>query len=251
MAVRTLRSIRIVALVGVLLSVLGAGALTLLMSEVDTGGMTATDHVVLAVRLNLALPVVVLAVASAVGGADLSRGLVVVPIMRARGRTALWRVRWCLALLVGAGTGALMAVLDYVVVGLVAGFAPLGGVWIALVGAMTQGAGWASLGLGLGFLVRGAVPAVAIPMILAYVCEPVLRSLVVAGPLGEALGSVAPFAAATSLVRSPEALSTAFDPGGALPWLRAAVTFLVPAAAVAVIGWIRFARADLSPRSVD
>ncbi|WP_454293422.1 hypothetical protein [Salana multivorans] len=250
LSVRTIRSVRIVTLLGVILSVLGAAGLALLMKEVDSTAMTSTDYLVLAARLNIALPVVVLMVAGTIGGSDISRGLVVVPILRDRGRSGVWRSRWCLAAALGAGTALVMAGLSYLAVGLAVGFASPSGLASVLGGTVAQGVGWASLGLGLGFLLRGVVGVVAIPLVLAYAVEPVIRSMAAMGPLGDVAATIAPFAAATSLVRSPEAFSAAFDVTGVAPWAQSALTFLVPAALVAVAGWLRFRRADLSPRAV-
>lgn len=248
-AVRTLRSVRIVAVLGVVLTALGAVGLTFLMREVDADLMSPTDHLVLAVRTNIVLPLVVLTVSSSIAGSDTSRGLVVVPVLRARGRTRLWVARGLLAVGLALVVAIVVVAVSAVGVGIVAGFAPAA--WgPVLAGALAQGVGWAALGLGLGLLVRGIGAAVALPLVLAYVGEPALRAMVAAGPGGDVLASLAPFAAATSLVRSPAAFSTAFDTAGTLPWLQAAVTFLVPCALVAVAGWWRFRRADLSPRSV-
>lgn len=246
-ALRTLRFARLILALAIVGTVLGATVMAFVMSRSPIVALDSDATVALLLRTNVVLPVATAVLAAEVMNGDLRRGLVLAALLRAGGRSRLWVSRAAVATAVGAILGAVAVVLTVAVVTVVAGPVSWEGIVAVGPGVIVVGMGWATFAYGVASMVHRPLAAAAIPILVAYVIEPVLRSTLVAGPpFSQLLAQHLPFGAGSALVIEPGGAGDLFVQS-ATPWGGNAGIFLGTAALVAASGLFVFRRADLDP----
>lgn len=247
-AVRTLRHVRVVVAVVVGCTVLGSFGAAAVMGLFPELGMGADDVLVSLVRMNIALPVGAVVLAVAVSNADGRRGLALAEIMRAPGRGRAWVAK----LVVAVGAAVALAL----VAGAVAAAAVMVSTGLlspdhaAAVVLRTVGyaAGWAVVGVGVAGVVGNPLGAVAVPVVTAYVVEPIILTWSAFAPQEVTwLAGLLPFTAGGEFLVGTGATGIYLETDSPL---RSAAVFFGVAAVLGAVGFHRYRRADLVPADV-
>ncbi|RMI13873.1 hypothetical protein [Cellulomonas triticagri] len=243
----SLRFVRVVASSAVVVSAAGAALLTLALAAVPGADLSQDGLLLVLLRTNVAIPVVSAVLAVAVVGGDVRRGTVLAGVLRARGRGRAWMARLLVAVVSSAGVALACTVVCVAVVTAVAGPLAPGVVLPAALGTVALAVGWACVGAGSGSAIRNPLAAVAVPVVVAYAVEPIIRTSAAFGPeVLRVLAARLPFSSGTDLVRGDATTSGAVLDSAAA-WQPGAVVFGAFVLAVAAAGHVVFRRADLVP----
>ena len=246
----TLRFVRVVAVSAVALSIAGAAVLSLALAAVPGAGLRPDGMLVTLLRTNMVVPIAAAALAVAAVGSDVGRGTVLPALLRARGRDRAWLARLAAACSVAALLALVCVAGTVGVVTAVAGPVSVDVVAATAAGVVTLALGWACVGVGFGSVVRHQFGAIALPVVLAYIVEPIVRTSAAFGPEQlRAVSAYLPFSSGVELVRGNAATArTIIESTGG--WHASAAVFVVFALAVAGVGLVVFRRADLIPTDV-
>lgn len=247
-ALRTLLHTRVVVIGVVVASVVGSFLVALLFALVPELLPSPEGTMISLLRLNAAVPLGALVLGVSTTISDARHGLVHPAILDAGGRRPLWRAK--LVAVVGVA-GALAVVATASAWGATAAvfFPPAPGVVLeALAGATLHTVGWAVVGVGVASIVQHPAVAIAIPVAIAYVIEPIILGTTAFAPGDVArVAELLPFTAGAEIVVAP-ASDGMFTTSG--PLWASYLVFIAGVVLVAAAGSRRFGRADLGADAV-
>lgn len=245
-ALRTLRWVRGVGLGSAVATLVGSAGMAYLLSRAPDATLDGDGILALLLRTNVALPGTAALLGAGLSAGDVRTGAVLPAILRARGRERLWLARTVLAALVGLGLAVVTLAVAVASVAVVVGPVSAEALMAVAPGTAAIGAGWAVAAAGAGAVLHRPAAAAALPVVVAYVVEPVLRAVLASGPASlQGLAAHLPFGAATSLVRAPDRAGELFE--HAASWPVSAAVYLATVTGVALVGRATFLRRDLAP----
>ncbi|WNB85732.1 hypothetical protein [Cellulomonas sp. ATA003] len=244
-ALRTLRHVRVLAVVLTVVIVVGSFAAAAMFSLFPEFGLTPDGLFVSVMRLNMALPVGAVTLAVAATLADARRGLVLGAILRAGSRQRVWWAKLVVAVGAAVLLSLLSAAVGLVAIGLTAGAVSTGSALATTGRATLYAVGFALIGVGVASIVRRhLLGAIAIPVVAAFMVEPaLLASLVFVPRTWSWLVSLLPFTAGGEFLVGTGAAGMYF-PADSIG--RPAAVFFGVAALTALAGYLVFRRADLA-----
>ena len=249
-ALRTVRFARVVVVVTIAAVLVGSTGLAAALGWSPLLDLDGDRVLIVLLRTNMALPVGIAILAVAVVSADVRRGLVLPALLRGRGRSRVWTARLLLGGLVAVALALVSTVITVIAVLLTVGPVSPHTILVVLPGVLLLALGWSLVAVGTGSIVRHPLIAVAIPVVVAYVVEPVVRTTLGFGPIAvRRVVEHLPFASGTGLVRGPGETGSVLAMSGT-PWAVDAMVFLGFAVLLALLGFRAFRRADLVPTDV-